>query len=125
LSFVNDFTGEDRSADGHDRYWLGPPAGLRFLASRPLSGNLKMRLVPGPEATTFPIDFFLADDQGHISQGEIRGETNDVRHIDLPRGPSYMQLSVKAKQNDSNTGRSFPIVAELQDLEISDIVPDR
>jgi hypothetical protein len=120
LSLVNDISGEDRTS-GHDRYWLGPPAGLRFLALRPLSANLKMRLAPGPEAITSPVDFFLADDQGHVSQGEIRGETTDVRRIDLPRGPSYMLLSVNAKEGDPNGALSFPIVAELEDLEISDI----
>jgi hypothetical protein len=120
LCLVNDFLGEERT-DGHDRYWLGEPAGLRFLALRPLSANLKLRLAPGPQATSFPIDFFLTDDQGHVSQGEIRGETIDVRRMEFPRGPSYLQLSVKAKESDSNPAQSFPIVAELEDLEISDI----
>ena len=86
-----------------------------------MSANLKMRLAPGPEATTFPIDYFLADDQGHVSQGEIRGETVDVRRINFPRGLSYLQLSVKAKESDPNTGPSFPILAELDGLELSDI----
>ena len=80
-----------------------------------------MRFAPGPEATTFPIDYFLADDQGHVSQGEIRGETVEVRPMNFPRGISKLQLSVKAKDSDPNTGPSFPIVAEMDDLELSDI----
>jgi hypothetical protein len=86
-----------------------------------MSANLNLRLIPGPEATTFPIDFFLADEQGHVSQGEIRGEAVDVRQIDLPRGASYMQLSVKAKVSEPKMAQTFPIVAKLEDLEISDI----
>jgi hypothetical protein len=120
LTSVDDLPGEVR-IDGHDRYWLGPPARLRFLASRAMSANLNLRLIPGPEATTFPIDFFLADEQGHVSQGEIRGEAVDVRQIDLPRGASYMQLSVKAKVSEPKMAQTFPIVAKLEDLEISDI----
>jgi hypothetical protein len=120
LSLVDDFAGEDRT-NGHDRYWLGPPAGLRFVALQPMSASLKMRFAPGPEATIFPIDYFLTDDQGHVSHGELWGKYVDVRRIDFPRGPSYMQLSVKAKVSEPNTGQSFPIVAELEDLEISDI----
>jgi len=103
------------------RYWLGPPAGLRFLALRTMSANLKMRLAPGPKAATLPVDYFLADDQGRVSQGEIWGETIDVRRIDFPSGPSYMQLSVKAKEGDPNTASSLPILAELDELEISDV----
>ena len=120
LTLVDDTPGEDRT-DDHVRYWLGPPIRLRFLALRPMSATLKMRFVPGPEATTFPVDYFLADAQGHVSQGEIRGETADVRRINFPRGPSYMQLSVKAKESDPNAGPSFPIVAEMDDLELSEI----
>jgi hypothetical protein len=119
LTLVDDLPGEDRS-DAHPRYWLGPPAGLRFLALRPMSANLKMRFALGPEATILPIDFFLTDDQGHISRGEIRGETVDFKGINLPRGPSYMQLSVKAK-GDSDTVPSFPILAEVDGIELSDI----
>ena len=33
LTLVDDPPGEDRT-DGHVRYWLGPPARLRFLALR-------------------------------------------------------------------------------------------
>ena len=120
LTLVDDTPGEDRR-DGHVRYWLGPPVGLRFLALRPISANLKMRLAPGPEATTLPIDYFLADDQGHVSQGELWGKTVDVRRMNFPRGLSTLQLSVKAKDSDPNTGPSFPILAELDGLEISDI----
>jgi hypothetical protein len=120
LTLVDDLPGEDRT-DAHARYWLGPPAGLRFLALRPISANLKMRFVRGPKATILPIDYFLTDDQGHISQGEIRGETVDFKGVNFPRGPSHMELSVKAKDRGPNTAESFPIVAELDDLELSDI----
>ena len=120
LTLVDDILGEDR-ADGYDRYWLGPPARLGFLALRPISANLKLRLVLGPEATTLPIDYFLADEHGHVSQSELWGKYVDVRRMNFPRGPSYLQLSVKAKVSDSSKGPSFSAVAELDGLEISDI----
>jgi hypothetical protein len=94
---------------------------LRFLALRPITANLKMRLAPGPEAKTFPIDYFLADDKGHVSQGEIRGETVELRRMNFPRGPSFMELSVRAKDGDPNTAPSFPILAELDEVEVSEI----
>jgi len=97
------------------------PADLRFLALRPISANLNIRLAPGPEATTFPIDFFLTDDQGHVSQGEIRNKNVDVRRMSFPRGLSTLELSVKAEDSDPNTVPSFPIVAELDGIELSDI----
>jgi hypothetical protein len=120
LTLVDDTPGEDRR-DGHVRYFLGPPARLRFLALRPISANLKMRLAPGPDATTFPIDYFLADDQGHVSQRELRGINVDVRRMNFPRGPSYMRLSVMAKDTDPNAQTPSSILAELDRLEISDI----
>jgi hypothetical protein len=120
LTSVDDAAGEDR-ADGHVRYLLGPPARLRFLALRPMSANLSMRLAPGPEATTFPVDLFLADDQGHVSQGEIRGKKVMVLRMNFPQGLSTLQLSVKAEASDSNGTPSLPILAELDGLEISDI----
>jgi hypothetical protein len=120
LTLVDDISGED-PADDRVRYWLGPPARLRFLALRAISANLKMRLVPGPEATTFPIDYFLADEHGHVSQGELWAKNIEVRRMNFPRGLSYLQLSVKAKVSDSNKGPSFSAVAELDGLEISDI----
>jgi hypothetical protein len=120
LMLIDDSAGEVRT-DGRTSYWLGPPACLRFLALRPISANLKIRLVPRPGATTFPIDYFLADDQGHVSQGEIRGETIDVGRVNLARGLSTLRLSVKAKDSDQNTGPSFPVLAKLDGVEISDI----
>ena len=124
LALVDDIPGEDRT-DGHVRYWLGPPAGLRFLALRPMSANLKMQLGPGPEATAFPIDFFLKDDQGHVSQGEIWDRNVEVLRMNLPRGLSSLELSVKVKKSEPNIAPSFPILAELHGIEISevDIVP--
>jgi len=120
LTLVDDPAGEDRR-NGHPFYGLGRPADLRFLALGPISANLNIRLAPGPEATTFPIDFFLTDDQGHVSQGEIRNKHVDVRRMSLPRGLSTLELSVKAEDSDPNTVPSFPIVAELDGIELSDI----
>ena len=77
--------------------------------------------MPAPDTTTFPVDFFLTDDQGHVSQGEIRGATVEVRRINLPRGLSDLELSVKTKQSDQNAGLSFPVLAELDGIELSDI----
>jgi hypothetical protein len=120
LTFVDDNPGEDRR-DGHVHYGLGPPAGLRFLALRAISADLTMRLAPGPQATTFPIDYFLADREGHVSQGELWGTNVDVRRINLPRGLSTLQLWVKAKESDPNIERSSPIFALLDEVEISNI----
>ena len=121
LTFVDDTTAEDRT-DGRDRYWLGPPADLRFLALRNVSANLTIRLAPAPDTTTFPIEYFLADGQGHVFQGELWGKNVDVRRMNFPLGFSTLQLSVKTKkESDSNKGPSFPVLAELDGLEISDI----
>jgi hypothetical protein len=122
LTLVVDTSGENWE-DGEVRYWLGPPAALRLLALQPISANLKMRLTPGPDATALPVDYFLADDQGHVFQGELWGKNVEARRINLPQGLSKLQLSVKAKGNDPNTGPSFPVLAVLDDLEISDIDP--
>ena len=120
LTLVNDTPGEDRR-DGHVHYWLGPPVGLRFLALRPISANLEMRLAPGPDATIFPIDYFLADDQGHVSQGEIRGKNVEVRRMNIQRGLSALELSVKSKDSVPSITPSFPILAELDGIDLSDI----
>jgi hypothetical protein len=122
LTLVVDTSGENWE-DGQVHYWLGPPADLRLLALQPISANLKMRLTPGPDATTLPVDYFLADDQGHVFQGGLWGKNVEIRRINLPQGLSKLQLSVKAKGNDPNTGPSFPVLAVLDDLEISDIDP--
>ena len=95
--------------------------GLRFLALQPISANLKIRLAPAPDTTIFPVDFFLTDDQGHVSQGEIGGATVEVRRINLPRGLSDLELSVKAKKSDQNAGLSVPVLAELDGIELGDI----
>ena len=120
LTFVDDAPGENRR-NGHLFYGLGRPADLRFLALRPISANLNMRLAPGLEATTFPIDFFLTDERGHVSQGEIRNKNVDIRRMSFPRGLSTLQLSIKAKDGDPNAAPSFPIVAELDEVGLSDI----
>jgi hypothetical protein len=113
LTLVDDSRSEDWR-DGNVRYW-------RFLALRPMSANLRMRLAPAPDATTFPIDYFLADDHGRVAQGEIRGENVEVRRMNFPRGSSTLKLSVKAKESDPKTEPSFPVLAELDDLEISEV----
>jgi hypothetical protein len=120
LTLIDDPPGEDRS-DGHDRYWLGPAASLRFLAFRAISVNLKMRLIPGPGATTLPFDYLLTDDQGNVSQGEIRNESVAVQRMNLPEGFSVLYLSVKAKNSGSSTETSSPAIAELDGIEISDV----
>ena len=121
LTFVDDAPAEDRT-DGRDHYWLGPPADLRFLALRNVSANLTIRLAPAPDTTTFPIEYFLADDQGHAFQGELWGKNVDVRRMNFPQGFSTLQLSVKTKkESDLNAGVSFPVLAELDGVEISDI----
>ena len=45
----------------------------------------------------------------------------DSRRVNFPRGFSTLQLSVKAKENDPNTVPSFPIVAELDEVGLSEI----
>jgi hypothetical protein len=120
LTLIDDTPREER-IDGHDRYWLGPPARLRFLALRPISAKLKIRLAPAPERKAVPIDFLLTDDRGRVSQGEIRGQTVDVRRMTFPQGMTHLVLSVQAKESDPNAGTSFPIIAGLEGLEVSDI----
>jgi hypothetical protein len=121
LTLVDDILGEVRS-DGRDRYQLGPPASLRFLALRPISANLKMRFAPGPEATISPIYYFLSDERGHVAQGEIRSEKVEMSRRNFPRGYSLLELSVKAKKDgDASTQGPFPVLAELEGIEISDV----
>jgi hypothetical protein len=120
LISIDDTSGED-PADELNRYWLGPPARLRFLALRPMSVNVKMRLAPGPEVTILPIEYFLDDAKGHVFQGEISTRKVEVFRTNLPRGLSYLELSAKAKQSDPNTRTSYPILAELGGIEISEI----
>jgi hypothetical protein len=120
LTLVGDTPGEEWS-EGHLRYGLGPPLALRFLAFRPIAANLTMKLALGPDATTFPIVFFLADDQGHVSEGQIWGKSVDDRRMNFPRGLSRLRLWVRPKDNDPNAAASFPILAELDEIELSDI----
>jgi hypothetical protein len=120
LTLIDDMRGEDR-ADGNDRYWLGPPASLRFLAFRSISANLKMRLALSPAAATSAIDYFLSDDHGQVSKGEILGENVAVKRMNFPPGFSILYLSVKAQNSDSGRETSFPPFAELDGIELSDI----
>jgi hypothetical protein len=121
LTSVDDRPGEDRT-DGQARYWLGPPARLRFLVSRPISANVKLRLTPAPGATTLPIDFFLTDAQGHVFPGQLWSKNVEMLSVNLPRGLSYLELSVKPKGTDANGVLSYPIVAKLDGVELSDAV---
>jgi hypothetical protein len=49
------------------------------------------------------------------------GKNVELLRMNLPRGLSYLELSVKAKSNGLNTEPSYPILAELDGIEISDI----
>jgi hypothetical protein len=121
VTSVDDIPGESRSGD-HVRYLLGPPARLRFLAVRPLSVNLKMRLTRRSTASALPVDFFLTDAQGHVLQGEIPGGERDPLRMKLPKGFSFLELSVKAKGGDPPVGQSvFPILAQLDGVELSEV----
>jgi hypothetical protein len=121
LTFVDDSLAEDRT-DGRDRYWLGRPADLRFLALKNVSANLTIRLAPAPETTTSPIVYSMADAQGNVFRGELRGRTVDTRRMNFPQGFSTLQLSVQTKkESDANGGPAFPILAELDGVELSDI----
>jgi hypothetical protein len=120
LTSIDD-TGGEILQEGHVRYDLGPPARLRFLALKAISANLRMRLTTGPAATTFPIDYFLTDAQGHVFHDKIQSKNLEVLRMNIPRGLSYLELSVKAKESGANPGRSFPILAELDGIEISDV----
>jgi hypothetical protein len=121
LTFVEDSLAEDRT-DGRDRYWLGRPADLRFLALKNVSANLTIRLAPAPETPAFPIEYFLTDAQGHVFRGELWGKTVDAKRINFPLGFSSLQLSVQRKKESGSSDRSaFPILAELDGIELSDI----
>ena len=120
LILVDDNLGEDRKS-GRIRFGLGPPARLRFLAIRAISANLTIRLAPGPDTTIFPVDYFLTDKQGHVSGGELRGGTVDIRRINFPRGLSTLQLSVRPKESNLSKGPSIPILAQLDGVELSQI----
>jgi hypothetical protein len=119
LTLVDD-PGEDWTG-ARIRHWIGPPVDLRFLALRPISANLRMQLAPGPEATIFPIPYFLEDEQGHFFHAELRSEKLAIFPMNFPRGLSKLQLSAQAKEVDPNTNPSFPILAELDGIEVSDV----
>jgi hypothetical protein len=85
------------------------------------SAHVKMRLVPASGATNLPIDFFLTDAQGHVSHRELWSKNVEVLPMNLPRGLSYLELSVKPKNSEPGGVPLFPIVAELDGFEISDI----
>ena len=41
--------------------------------------------------------------------------------MNFPGGLSYLELSIQAKNGDPNVAPSFPILAELDGIEISDV----
>jgi hypothetical protein len=121
VTSVDDVPGESRN-DAHVRYLLGPPARLRFLAVRPMSVNLKIRLTRRSTAIASPIDFLLTDVQGHVIEGEISGNNGEPLRMELPKGLSFLELSVKAKGSNPPADQSvFPILAQLDGLELSDV----
>lgn len=64
----------------------------------------------------------MTDAQGHALQGELWGKKVDVRRVNFPQGFSALRLSVKTKkENAANTGQSFPILADPDGIELSDI----
>jgi hypothetical protein len=81
-----------------------------------------MRLAPAAAATVLPLNLFLADAQGHVAKSELWGKNVKLLRMNLPRGLSYLELSVKAKSDGLNTDSSYPILAELDGIEISEIV---
>jgi hypothetical protein len=91
------------------------------LALEPISANLKLRLSPGPDVARLPVEYFLANDQGQVSQGELWGENVDIRRVNFPKGLSKLNLSVKTKDRDSNSGPPFSALAKLENFEITDI----
>lgn len=112
----------ERRSNGQVRYLLGPPARLRFLALWPISATLNIRLTLGPTVSAFPIDFFVTDAQGHVLQGEVGNKNPEPLRMNLPKGFSYLELSVKAKQSNPQTVPTlFPILAELDGIEVSEI----
>jgi hypothetical protein len=120
LTSIDDTPGENWR-EGHVRYALGPPARLRFLALHPLSANLKLRFTPGPAATA-AADFILTDAQGNVCQSEIQGGNSDVWRTNIPRGLSFLELSIKVRSEGGQApGTSIPILAELDGIELSEI----
>jgi hypothetical protein len=120
LASVDDAPGEDWT-HRQVRYRLGPPARLRFFAARPISVNVEIRLAPAPGATTFPIDFFLTDAQGHVAHGQLWSQNVEILPMNLPKGLSYLELSVKPKATVENGVSSFPVTVELDGLKLSEI----
>jgi hypothetical protein len=121
LSFI-DSQAEDRS-NNQTRYWLGPPALLHFLTFHSMSATLKMRLAPSPQTVVLPVNYFLADAQGHRSQGELWKKDIEILPINLPKGLSYLVLSVAAQEREPSKEKFFPVVAELEAIKLSDITP--
>ena len=70
VASIDDTSGENHS-NGQTQFLLGGPARLRFLAFQAMSATLKMKLAPGPQASAFPIPFFLTDAQGQSVNGYL------------------------------------------------------
>ena len=79
--------------NGKIRYWLGPPARVRFLAPRAISARIMMRLEPGPDAETLPIHFFLSHDHENVAEGSFSSEAVAIGRLDLPEVFRTMSLA--------------------------------
>jgi hypothetical protein len=60
-------------------------------------------------------------DLGNVSQGKIWGKSVEVSRLNFPHGLSRLVLSVKQGREIKNAEPSFPILAELDELEVTDI----
>jgi hypothetical protein len=107
--------------NGKVRYWLGPPAYVRFLALHAISARITMRLEPGPDAKTLPIRFSLSRDHEIVAQGSFSDETVQVGRLELPQGVSDFKLIVSA-ESGAVPAPGLPLhIAKLDDLNLGDI----
>jgi hypothetical protein len=73
-----------------------------------------------PKTSSLPFSK-VPDLEKVVFQGEIQKKNPEVLGMNLPGGLSYLELSVKAENVDPSTAPSFPILAELDGIEISEI----
>src|SRR5271157_1197638 len=83
------------------------PDGFFLICALDHLSDFQELLDPDPKT----VDYFLTNVQGHVLPGELWGKNVEVLRINLPKGLSYLELSVKAKESDP-TGLSFPELAE-------------
>ena len=120
LTLIDNPQGVDRE-NGRAAYWLGPPAHIRLLARHTISGNLKMKLTPGPDAKTRPLHFLLRCGQENVLQGDIYGESTEIRRIKIPQGFSDFELTLSAERVQKQPGVLELRIARLDDLQVSDL----